>query len=88
MRILNVTLILVSMMSAPAFAAGHTCEIASGAGTAYGRGDTPAKALEEARMACGTALIDQYLAARGHIPESVIADLTVSCVNLPCTVAR
>jgi hypothetical protein len=61
-----------------------TCRIVTGYGTAIGRGKNLAAAREAARLTCGTALIDQYMAQRREIPEDVKDDLVLACVNLDC----
>jgi len=91
MRILTLILsaILVTLISSQVSAAtppAHksVCKIVTGYGTAFGTGDSPAKALENARLSCGSAMIDQYLAQRQQIPDDVKEDLALACVNLNC----
>lgn len=62
----------------------ETCKIVTGYGTAIGRGHTKLEAKEQARLTCGTAMIDQYLATRQNIPDDVKDDLALACVNLEC----
>ena len=62
----------------------ETCRIVTGYGTAIGRGNTRSQALEEARMVCGTRMIDQYFAQRREIADDVKDDLALACVNLEC----
>ncbi len=62
----------------------QTCKIVTGYGTAIGRGKTLSAAREEARLSCGTHMIDQYVAQRREIPDDVKDDLALACVNLDC----
>lgn len=62
----------------------QTCKIVTGYGTAIGKGPTLSAAREEARLTCGTHMIDQYFAQRRDIPESAKDDLALACVNLDC----
>lgn len=61
-----------------------TCKIVTGYGTAIGHGKSLKDAKEEARLICGTKLIDQYFAQRQQIPEDTKDDLALACVNLEC----
>jgi len=71
--------------SSPAFAAKEfTCKIVTGYGTAIGVGSTALKAKETAREICGDKIIDQYIGQRGQIPNEVVDDLVLACVNLEC----
>ncbi len=65
-------------------AALETCKIVTGYGTAIGKGSTKKEALKQARLTCGTNMIDQYSAQRGRIPADVEDDLVLACVNLEC----
>lgn len=65
-------------------AQSYTCRIVTGYGTSIGRGSSQLKAKEVAREVCGSKIIDQYVAQRGHIDPSVVDDLVLSCVNLEC----
>jgi hypothetical protein len=84
----SLTLLILSLATSQALAAAHpvheTCKIVTGYGTAIGQGATKAEALENARLTCGTKLIDQYFAQRRDIPEEAVADLSTACVNLSC----
>ena len=62
----------------------ETCKIVTGYGTAIGKGKTHSQAREEARLLCGTKLIDQYFAQRREISDDVKDDLALACVNLEC----
>lgn len=62
----------------------ETCKIVTGYGTAIGRGKTKLEAKESARLKCGTAMVDQYFAARQNIADDVKDDLALACVNLDC----
>ncbi|MGZ3722169.1 MAG: hypothetical protein ACXVA9_04510 [Bdellovibrionales bacterium] len=62
----------------------ETCKIVTGYGTAIGKGKTHSQAREEARLICGTKLIDQYFAQRREIAEDAKDDLALACVNLEC----
>jgi hypothetical protein len=62
----------------------ETCKIVTGYGTAIGRGKTHAQAQEEARLICGSKLIDQYFAQRREIADDTKDDLALACVNLEC----
>lgn len=78
---LIVTLITTEVSAASAF----TCKIATGYGTAIGRGTTQLAAKQAAREECGSKIIDQYFAQRGRIPAGEAEDdLVLSCVNLEC----
>lgn len=61
-----------------------SCRIATGYGTAIGRGQSKIQAKEVAREICGEKIIDGYIAQRGSIPDEVIGDLTTVCVNKEC----
>lgn len=65
--------------------AKHTCRILTGYGEASGKGTSMREATENARLDCGTRLIDDYLARRGSIPADVEDDLALACVNLECS---
>lgn len=82
MRTLCLSLLILA--SSQAFSAVETCKLVTGYGTAIGRGETKAEALENARLTCGTKLIDQYFAQRRDIPEDAVGDLSTACVNLSC----
>ena len=93
MRILSIlfSAILLVFISSKVSAAptGHsgarkTCRIVTGYGTAIGYGSTALEAKEQARLNCGTNMIDQYVAQRQNIPESAKDDLALACVNLEC----
>lgn len=62
-----------------------SCKIVTGYGTAIGYGKTKLEAKENARLKCGTTLIDQYFAQRRDIPKSAEDDLALACVNKECT---
>jgi hypothetical protein len=84
-----ITLITVKVSAKEVAAAGgkggmETCKIVTGYGTAIGRGKTHAQAQEEARLICGTKLIDQYFAQRREIADDAKDDLALACVNLDC----
>jgi hypothetical protein len=82
-----ITLISVKVSAkeaAPVKGGMETCKIVTGYGTAIGRGKTVSKAREEARLICGTKLIDQYFAQRRDIAEDTKDDLALACVNLEC----
>lgn len=87
---LLVTLISTKVTAAPmcapkrGLASEHTCVIRTGYGQAIGRGPSEIAAKEEARVNCGSGLIDQYSGQRADIPESAIDYLTLACVNLEC----
>lgn len=82
------TLISTRVLAATDSKAAHskvqTCRIVTGYGTAIGHGHTKLEAQEQARLTCGTQLIDQYFAQRREIPEDVKEDLALACVNLDC----
>lgn len=84
----TLTLLILTLVTSQALAAGHpareTCRIVTGYGTAIGQGETKAEALEDARLTCGTKLIDQYFAQRRDIPDEAVDDLSTACVNLRC----
>ncbi len=61
-----------------------TCRIVTGYGTAIGHGATMREAKEQARLNCGTQLIDQYFAQRRSVAADVEDDLALACVNLEC----
>jgi hypothetical protein len=69
---------------APASGVRHSCKIVTGYGTAIGYGQSDLAAKEAARELCGTKIIDDYMARRGHIEDSVVDDLALACVNLEC----
>lgn len=62
----------------------ETCKLVTGYGTAIGRGPSHAKALEEARLICGSKMIDQYFAQRRSISDDAKDDLALACINLEC----
>ena len=62
-----------------------SCKIVTGYGTAIGFGSTKLEAKENARLKCGTSMIDQYFASRREVPEDVKDDLALACVNLECS---
>ncbi|MGE3683143.1 MAG: hypothetical protein AB7G93_15580 [Bdellovibrionales bacterium] len=68
----------------PAQKSRYTCVIRTGYGTAYGYGESPLKAKENARLICGDKIIDGYLAQRGNIPEDAVGPLSTACVNYEC----
>ena len=61
---------------------GYSCRIATGDITVVGRGSSKLEATENARVLCGSKMIDQHYAARRSIDES--AELELACVNLNC----
>jgi hypothetical protein len=63
----------------------ETCKIVTGYGTAIGKGKTRNEARENARLQCGTSLIDQYFSQRREISDSAKDDLALACVNLECS---
>lgn len=63
---------------------GYSCKIVTGYGTAIGHGPSQLAAKAAAREICGSKLIDQYFAQRGHIDADVTDDLALACVNLEC----
>lgn len=81
-----VLLILIStQVSAGEFGGStksHTCRLETGYGTAIGKGRTASEAEENARLICGTKIIDDYYARRGNIDSN--ADLELACINLKC----
>lgn len=86
MRALTLILsaLIVTLISTQVSAKEANCKIVTGYGTVIGRGPTLTKARENARLACGSAMIDQYTAQRGNIPDDVKDDLVLACVNLEC----
>lgn len=60
----------------------YTCRLVTGYGTAIGQGRSANEAEENARMICGTKIIDDYYARRGNIDSN--ADLELACINLKC----
>ena len=94
MRIMTLILsaVLVTLISSevsaatqkPAVHGKEVCKIVTGYGTAIGTGSTHHEALENARLSCGSAMIDQYFAQRREIPDDVKEDLALACVNLDC----
>lgn len=91
MRILTVFIgaLLVILMTAQVSALertpsanSFTCRIVTGYGTAIGQGHTKLEAESNARLLCGTKLIDDYFARRATIDPD--ADLELACINLPC----
>lgn len=82
--------ILVTLMATKVSAQEPTgkhqvsCKIVTGYGTAIAYGKTKLEAKENARLKCGTSMIDQYFASRREIPEDVKDDLALACVNLEC----
>lgn len=62
----------------------HSCKIVTGYGTAVGYGQSDLAAKAAARELCGTKIIDDYMARRGQIEDSVVDDLALACVNLEC----
>lgn len=88
MRTLTLILgaVLLTLISTQVLAAENraTCRIVTGYGTAIGHGKNIKDAKEEARLICGTKLIDQYFAQRREIAEDTKDDLALACVNLEC----
>jgi hypothetical protein len=82
--LLTLATVKVSASPAPNKGEMQTCKIVTGYGTAIGKGKDHNKALENARLECGTRLIDQYFAQRRDIPEETKDDLALACVNLDC----
>ena len=83
---LFLALIIMVMVSIHASAGeNHTCRITSGYGTAIGVGETKLKAKENARLACGDKLIDDYIARRGRISAEAEDDIIDLCVNAECS---
>ena len=62
----------------------QTCKIVTGYGTAIAKAATLKEAREEARLKCGTELINDYFARRQDIPDSKKDDLALACINLEC----
>lgn len=62
----------------------ESCKIVTGYGTAIGFGKTKLEAKENARLKCGTSMIDQYYASRRNVAADVADDLALACVNLEC----
>jgi len=79
-----ITLISTKVSAAEGKAHIETCKIVTGYGTAVGHGKTKLEAQEDARLICGTSLIDQYFAHRREIAEEQKDDLALACVNLDC----
>ena len=93
MRILTLVLgaLIVTLMATQVSAkesrepsAFKTCKIVTGYGTAIGKGRSLNEARENARLKCGTSMVDQYFAQRQAISEDVKDDLALACVNLDC----
>ena len=84
MRIFTLILsaILITLISSRVLAS--TCKIVTGYGTAIGHGKDLNEAKDQARLKCGSELIDQYFAQRRKLAEDVKDDLVLACVNLEC----
>jgi hypothetical protein len=79
---LVVIVILFFLLSLSAEA--EECKIVNGYGTSIGQGKDHREALKNARIACGTMIIDLYIKERGSIPEEMVGELAVVCVNYEC----
>lgn len=77
-------MIALTLIATQAHAAKESCTIATGYGTAIGKGETKREALANAREICGEKIIDQYFAQRRAIAADVTDDLALACVNLEC----
>jgi hypothetical protein len=56
--------------------------------TAEGHGSTPSTALDNARnnarIECGSKIIDRYLDTHRDVDSAMSSELAVACVNLDC----
>ena len=64
---------------------GHVCRILTAAGEAVGKGASKIEALEAARSACGSMIIEDHFARRGTVTPENEDDLVLACVNKECS---
>lgn len=63
----------------------YSCRILASGGPFFGQSATSkTQAKEIAREKCGNKQIDEYLDARGSIPDEVIGELSTACINKEC----
>jgi hypothetical protein len=79
-----ITTEVTAMESGRQPARSYSCKLITGYGTAIGRGSSQAAARDAARELCGSKMIDQYYASRGHISDDAADEIITSCVNRDC----
>lgn len=85
MRIVQLSLVFCAVLAlAQTAEAKEVCRITKGEGTAIGTGSDKKTALENARFECGIKRVDQYIAYRGQIPQSVEDRYIDECANASC----